>query len=369
MADGFIFAYRHPSKKKQTHTMTLKFIFSLFMAIYGASVYGQLPGSIWPKGEAGIDFNVKNAKGQKDGLWIRTYEGSTNLFSKGTFKKDVPIGVWEKYYLSGELQSIQTHLGKDSVQAQIFHTDGKTLMAKGLFVKKKKEGNWKMYEPNGILKNDENYTDSILNGACKYFFASGNLWKTLIYKQGIPNGPFTEYFENGKKRSEGTYLLDEKDGEYKAWFENGNPESSGKFVKGQMEGNWYYYNKDGSVQVAILYKLGKETKRKYQNGTIKENYDSGIPKSEYTYEDAKKDGPFTEWYDKGEYVLVEPEDPELKNKGYQKLELQGIQMKVQGDYVNDKYEGDVIYYFEDGRIEKIEEWLNGELVKTKQAGK
>ncbi len=348
--------------------MKLNFILTFMLFGYVQLSIAQLPGTVWPKGEVGKDFNLKNAKDKKNGLWIRTYEGSTNLFSKGNFKDGIPIGIWEKYYATGELQSIQKHLPKDSVYSQLFHTDGKTLMSQGFFVKRKKEGNWKIYNERGILVNDENFQDSLLQGGCKYFFPNGQLLKIENFNQNVRNGPFTEYFENGNKRAEGTYLIDDKDGEYTAWFENGNQESKGKFLKGVMDGNWFYYNKDGNVKVAILYKLGQETKRKYQNGTIKENFESGIPKSEYMYENAKKDGPFIEWYDKGEFVLVEPDDPELKNKGYQKLELQGTQIKMQGDYMEDLLEGSVIYYFEDGRIEKIEEWSGGVLIKTKQAG-
>jgi antitoxin component YwqK of YwqJK toxin-antitoxin module len=348
--------------------MKLKFILPLFILLANSAI-AQLPGTVWPKGKPGVDFNLKNARGQKEGLWIRTHQGSSNIFSKGTYKTDVPVGTWEKYYPTGELQSIQVLLPADSVNTTTYHPDGKTVMAQGLFVKRKMEGRWKMYTPSGALKSDEIYQDSLLNGLCKYYYDNGKMLKTEVYKNNEKQGPFTEYFENGKKRAEGTYFFGEKDGDYKAWFDNGALESEGKFVKGAMDGVWYFYNNDGTVKVAMVYKLGVETKRKYQNGTIKESYDSGVPKSEYTYEDGKKDGPFAEWYDKGEYVLVEPDDPEMKKIGYQKLEMQGTQLRVQGDYHDDKLMGDVIYYFEDGRIEKIEEWNDGVLILTKQAAK
>ena len=131
---------------------------------------------------------------------------------------------------------------------------------------------------------------------------------------------------------------------------------------------WIYNNEDGSPKVAINYKMGVEFKRKYQNGTFRELYDSGIPKSEYTWEDAKKNGPFTEWYDKGEYVLEEAEDPVMKKENYMKQVLKGAQEKVKGDYLNDQMEGEVIYYNENGSILKIETWSDGKLISTRGAG-
>lgn len=346
----------------------MRILFLVVFQILVISLSAQKPGTIWPKGEPGVDYNLYDAKGRKDGLWIQALKGTKNLFSKGYFKNGVPTGHWEKYYDDGELWTVQNIRSGDSIETILYHPDGKTVGSKGYYVKKKKEGNWKFYTPKGVLITDENYSDSLLNGVCKYFYESGKPLKVEVYKKGLRDGPFTEYYENGKKRAEGTYQLDEKIGDYKSWFENGTPDAEGKFVKGHMDGTWIYYNEDGSPKLAINYKMGVEFKRKYQNGTFRENYDSGIPKSEYTWEDAKKNGPFVEWYDKGEYVLEEPEDPEMRKENYQKLVLKGTQEKVKGDYLKDQLEGEVIYYQENGGILKIETWSDGKLISTRGAG-
>ncbi|MFN0031435.1 MAG: toxin-antitoxin system YwqK family antitoxin [Flavobacteriales bacterium] len=344
----------------------MKYLLIFFSLLIAMPCVAQKPGTVWPKGKAGIDYNVKNSKGEKEGLWVRPHLGDTNIYSRGVFNNNKPVGIWEKYYPTGELELIQEHLAGDTVFTKKFHSDGITLASKGNYVKRRKEGKWLVYNESGFMINDLQMSDSTTNGLCKFYFENGKLWKTEVHKMGLKSGPFTEYFENGKKRAEGTYLLDEKEGDYTAWFDNGQMESRGKFVKGLMDGAWYYFNTDGTVKLTMAYSMGKELKRLYQNGTFTEHYDSGIPKSEYTYEDGMLDGPFKEYYDKGEYVLVEPDDPQFK--GYQKLELQGTQIKVEGDYVKGKREGEVMCYSEAGMYEKTETWQAGVLVSTKKAG-
>jgi hypothetical protein len=43
--------------------------------------------------------------------------------------------------------------------------------------------------------------------------------------------------------------------------------------------------------------------------------------------------------------------------------------EVVGDYLDDKLEGEVVFYRENGNIEKVEEWSDGKLVKTRAAEK
>ena len=49
--------------------------------------------------------------------------------------------------------------------------------------------------------------------------------------------------------------------------------------------------------------------------------------------------------------------------------LEGTQLRMKGDYVNDKLEGEVVFYRENGNIEKIEEWVDGKLVNTRAVPK
>lgn len=343
-------------------------VFILIIILFGSIVSFGQPGKELPQGTVGKDYNVTDAKGKRQGLWVQQWKESRNLLYKGQYKDGLPIGEWHRYYSDGKLMAITNHV-KDTVTMDVsfFHPDGKTKMSEGRFQHRKKEGNWKLWDINGTLLSDEMYKDSLLNGNCKYYSPNSNLLRDENYVKGIKEGAFTEYFDNGKMMKQGTYLKGKMNGDYKSWFASGAVDCTGKYSNGIPDGDWYCNDFDGSPKVAIRYNKGKEVKRKYQNGTFKEYHENGqIPKSEYTYDNGMKNGPFTEWYDKGRYEQV-PASAEDKKIGILYREkLVDTQIKVKGEYLNDKLNGEIFYYRENGVLEKVEEWKGGELVKTRQ---
>ena len=334
-------------------------------------IYAQpKPGTLLLEGTPGVDYNKKDAKGKRDGLWVQQWKDTRNLLYKGQYEHGKPVGEWQRYYPDGTLSAVMNHV-QDTVvvDATFFHPDGTTKASQGRFTSKRKDGNWKLWNESGRLIADENFRDSLLDGTCKYFFETGQLLKIEVYKGGRKEGAFTEYYENGKKKAEGTYNADEKEGSYKQWFDSGTLDCEGKYIKGLQDGTWYYNHTDGKPKVTVLFKRGKETKRKYENGTFKEYYESNLPKSEYSYDNGLKNGPFTEWYDVGQFVQVPASQEDVEMGIVYREKLEGTQVKIKGDYLDDKLEGEVVYFRENGSIEKVEEWSDGKLVNTRAAEK
>jgi antitoxin component YwqK of YwqJK toxin-antitoxin module len=344
------------------HIITL-----VVISLFSSLAFGQ-PGKDMPQGIVGKDFNVTDAKGKRQGLWVQQWKTTKSLLYKGEYKDGLPVGEWQRFYSDGKLMAITKHI-QDTVLMDVtfFHPDGKTKMTEGSYRHKLKEGNWKLWDIKGTLLSDENYKDSLLHGNCKYYSPNSNLLKDENYVKGIKEGAFTEYFDNGKMMKQGTYVKGRLHGDYKSWYASGAVDCTGKYYNGVPDGDWYCNDFDGSPKVAIRYNKGKEVKRKYQNGTFKEYYENGeIPKSEYTYDRGMKNGPFTEWYNKGYYEQV-PASAEDKKIGIVlKERLAGTQIKVKGEYLNDKLDGEIFYYRENGVLDKVEEWSNGELVRTRQ---
>ncbi len=342
----------------------------LFALLNAVSVFAQ-PGKGLPQGVPGKDYNVTDVKGKRQGLWVQQWKESKNLLYRGEYKDGLPIGEWHRYYSDGKLMAITNHV-KDTVTMDVsfFHPDGKTKMSEGRFQHRKKEGNWKLWDINGTLLSDEMYKDSLLSGNCKYYSPNSNLLRDENYLKGIKEGAFTEYFDNGKMMKQGTYFKGRLNGPYKSWNSNGKVDCTGAYKNGGPDGDWMCNDFDGIPKVSIRYKNGKEIKRIHQNGTFKEYYEGGeIPKSEYTYDGGKKNGPFTEWYEKGRYENI-PTSEEDKNIGiYIRQKLVGTQIKMQGHYIDNKLDGEIFYYRLNGSLEKMEEWKNGELVKTREGVK
>lgn len=350
----------------------MKYGFSfLILSLFLFSEVPAQPGRKMPSGKPGIDYNVTDSRGNRQGLWVQQWKETRNLLYQGNYKDGLPVGEWQRFYSDGNLMAITVHV-QDTILMDVtfFHPDGKTKMSEGRFSHRKKEGNWKLWDINGTLLSDEVYQDSLLNGNCKYYSPNGNLLKDENYLRGIKEGPFVEYFDNGKIMKKGTYANGKMHGEYQSWYANGSPECKGAYANGHPDGNWYCNDFDGSPKVSIQYKKGKEVKRRYENGTFKEYYENGeIPKDEYTYNNGKKNGPFIEWYDKGRYEQVPASDEDRKIGIFIRQKLVGTQIKVKGNYLNDKLDGEIFYYRLNGTLEKVEEWKGGELIKTRQVMK
>jgi len=348
------------------HKHVVKSSICLLLLMAGLTAWSQ-PGKELPKGTAGKDFNVTDSKGKRQGLWVQQWKDTRNLLYRGEYKDGLPQGEWHRYYSDGNLMAITKHI-KDTVVMEVtfFHPDGKTRMTEGRYEHKKKQGNWKLWDERGTLLNDENYQDSLLNGNCKYYSPSGNMLKDENYIKGIKEGAFTEYFDNGKMMKQGTYKNGKMNGEYKSWYSSGAVECTGAYANGHPDGNWYCNDYDGAPKVSIKYAKGKEVKRRYENGTFKDYHENGqIPKCEYTYDNGKKNGPFTEWYDKGYFEQIPASAEDQKIGIIYREKLAGTQIKVKGEYLNDKLDGEIFYYRENGVLEKVEEWKDGALVKTR----
>lgn len=347
----------------------------LIFILFPAAILAQKPGKVFPQGTAGVDYNLRNPRGKKEGPWIRLYKNHPDvLYYRGQFSNGVPTGSFEFYNQDGSLSSVVNHVQDSTINdVTYYHADGRTVKSAGRYTGslqegkwvRKKEGVWKTYDAAGVLRAEEAYTADQLDGSCKYFYASGAMVGIYSYKGGQLDGPFTTWYDNGKKDKEGAYLRGDLEGKYQSWYESGQPEMEGSYALGVKEGTWFFFNRNGLPEVTILYKKGTETKRRFENGTFTDHYPSGIPKSEYTYEDGKKNGPFREWYDLGQFVQVpgSKEDAEIGIMFRQKLE--GTQLRVQGDYVDDHPEGEVIYYTDRGSIQKIEVWEGGKCVATR----
>lgn len=351
----------------------------LFLVICCIAVQNQLlaqPGLVWPTGTPGKDFNVTDASKKRQGAWIRVHaENPKSLYYRGQFKDGVPVGEWEWYYSSGQLMTKMTHVKGDEITDNVnYFPNGKSVMSEGRFVKKNvngkekrcREGVWKIYDEAGTLRAEEQYTDSILNGFCKYYFDNGKVLSEYRCINGLKEGPFVEYYDNGKKHREGTYLRDNYEGQLTLWHENGTKQAEGKYLKGLQDGSWTYYKTNGMIEMVVLYKNGRETKRAYVEGTHMEYYDDGIPKCEYTWENSLRNGPFIEWYDLGKFEMVPADktDAELGITHREKLVGQVIQRE--GDYIDGKLEGEIKSYDTTGKLIKIEVYQDGKLVETKK---
>lgn len=155
--------------------------------------------------------------------------------------------------------------------------------------KGQKQGEWKEYYQDTILKSKG------------------------VYKNGKRVGVWHFYYETGEVFMEVEYLTDGITTNMKMFDPNGMKTAEGIYVKAKKEGTWYYYATDST-------KLREETyKNSLLDGLIKTYYRSGKLFEQIAYVRGKKEGIWKQYFESG--VL-----------------------KVDGTYKNDTLDGKIIYY-------------------------
>jgi len=356
-----MFIFNLEMKMKQIITLNL----FLATCLLGLSQPPQMP-----EGEAGTDYNLTDSKGDKDGQWVRVYPKGS-IYYLGQFEKGTPTGIFYFYYEEGGLMSVVDHLeGSAYMLVKAYNPRGE-MISEGHYreskqdgeIIKAKDGLWKFYE-NQALKSEEEFLLNVQHGTYKVYYSNGKVAEEAIYRNGEKDGPWRQYFESGKLRGEGDSSKGHFEGKVTYYHPNGVKLIEGKYVRGLKDGTWIKFTSSGEIEVVSSFAMGELKAERCENGVFMKYYANGIPESEYEYVNGKKDGPFTEWYEKGEFVQV-PMDKPKPGGGIQfKQKLQGDQIKREGDYMNGELEGEITYYNEDGKIIKVETYENGELIST-----
>jgi antitoxin component YwqK of YwqJK toxin-antitoxin module len=238
-----------------------------FFALNVVLVLAQAPGTVFPSGTFGVDYNAFNSKNKREGEWIRVYKSNPKvMYYRGAFLNGVPIGVFEFYNEKGYLKSTVNHIQDTTINDVVnFYADGKTVNSKGRYVGKKvgktwerqKQGLWEFFDADGRLIRFENYKDNLLNGESKVYFANGQVSHEMIFLNDKMNGPFTEYTAEGKISKKGAYKNGIYDGNIVVNYDSGKKKEEGKFVNGMREGSWNFYLETGLPELTIWFKSDK----------------------------------------------------------------------------------------------------------------
>ncbi len=287
----------------------------------------------------------------------------------------------------------------------------------------KKHGVWKEFYPDGKLKREMYYIHGQLNGLYKEYSPDGKLITVLMYKYGkpekvnkntvreitqkqtfypsgrlkhsgfykhdsIPVGVHKEYDEAGnvtmvKIYDDNGYLKGEgmfdkhgrKTGIWKEFYPTGELKAEGKYKKGKRTGLWKFYYKDGKIEQTGYYYKGKPHKRwKY--------YDhSGTLLKYESYYKGRYDGPYYLFSNRGDTLVwgyftdgerdstwkfiyqdkweTGPYKDGLKEGLWTRKLNENNKTIYKANYIQGVPHGKVYYYFNNGKIRRIEEYKMG----------
>lgn len=347
----------------------------ILLAWVGVGTANAQPGNVdtsaWPEGEAGIDYNVVDGGGKRQGKWIRVWPDGT-LYYEGAFRDDLPVGEFKFYHENGELMSLLSHTsGGERVWAKHFRPDG-SKHAEGLYLRSRrldengeplriKHGEWKYYDAAGTLRLLETYENGDLAGPYASYTDAGKVIEEGAYKAGERDGAWKTYNEMGVELSEINYANGLFDGPTRTYYDSGRPLAMGLYREGNEAGVWTTFHSDGSVELRRHFTDGVLTKEEFVNGTFEETFPDGRPKSEYSYKDGARHGMFREWHDVGGPVIKERMDEQTGETYYQEV-MEGLQLKKEGEYVEGQLDGTLYFYDLNGRVIKEEVYSEGKLV-------
>lgn len=307
--------------------------------------------------------NQVDTQGNKQGAWIGEYDDGEIKF-KGQFENNIPVGSFTFYYPSGEVMSKIEYQNEGQADVVFLHKDG-IKKAAGKYLNQKKEGNWNFYDTEGKIAAIDTYVKGQKNGLSKVYYDNGKVSETVNWNLGKREGLTTEYFKDGKKKSESNYVDDELQGRSMVFFPNGQFKTVGKYVDGVKNGTWMYYNQDGKEHFRESYDQGKRISSIPMNGTFKTYYEGDIEimKNEITYKNGKKDGPFKEFYKKGEWKYERRVYDQEKEPGRAPdmiRTFEGEVLKRKGTYQNDLLDGEIHHYDESGKLISTDIYMSGE---------
>lgn len=227
--------------------MTLKTIIIFSFLISSTIVAAQTRDQI----------NITDAKGLKQGHWIKKYPNESILY-EGNFKDNHPVGEFKRYYDDKTLLSVLIYStdGKQA-DATLYHPNG-NIASKGKYVNQLKEGKWQFYSRvyKGYLITEENYSGNIKNGLSVSYYADSTIYEKVTFVKGKKHGEWIQYNQNGKVSLKANCVNGKLEGKFEVWYDNGAIEFSGQYKNDARDGNWLIFNKNGSVKYKIEYKDG-----------------------------------------------------------------------------------------------------------------
>ncbi len=333
-----------------------KYVFILFLASQLCGVFSF------------AQENKKDAKGLKQGAWVKFDANTKAKLYEGSFVNDKPNGLFKYYFPSGKIKAITTYSNEgQKARALLFDEKGNKI-AEGIYINEKKDSIWNYYNPEHVLISQESYLNCIKDGLWKIYYEDGKLFEETSWKAGVKNGIWKQYFKSGNPKTDASYKAGELDGVMKLFQPDGKLEMSGTYVNAMREGAWIYYLPSGEIKNRELYSKGTLLNQELMNGVFTDKYDNDILKSSYTYKDGKKNGEFIEYYRAGQWKKrLKPADGEFAEEEEEYFEGQKIQRK--GIFVNDKLDGKISTFNLDGKLDKTEEYSNGMLISGSKGGK
>lgn len=310
--------------------------------------------------------NETDDQGRKQGMWEVFYDDTRIVAYRGEFKDDRPVGEFIRYYSNGNVKTVSDCEYDKFVCRTTFYDQNQNRLAKGKYTNQRKDSTWVYFDKHGNIQLKENYKNGQLEGVQEKYYRDGSVAERKTFKDSLAHGEWRQYHPEGKIRAVGAFKDGNLDGEVKYYYEDGKIKSEGQYKNAVKDGRWMHFLPNGKIHYQEVYRDGHRTKFRMQNGEHTTYYDSNLPEKTVFYENGKRQGVFKEFYPIADVTVSEIDDYEDRFFGDKRQNVENQKIKVIGNYEDDQLHGEVKYFSEEGKLQKVEVYEMGELVDTKK---
>jgi antitoxin component YwqK of YwqJK toxin-antitoxin module len=219
---------------------------------------------------------VENASELMNVDLVREFYPDASVKWEKTYLGAAPHGIWKKYDTAGVV--IETLIYKQGI-----------LFGQGIIDSKGiKQGHWKEYYNEGILRAEGDYKNGAKIGKWKFYHINQKLEQVGVYRKGgKPDGDWIWYYDNGAVKREETYFNGLEDGNIIEYNEEGEVIKKGQYVEGFKDGEWEInagdYIEVGSYIEGMMHGLWKGTYKSTGKTAFKGEYIEDEPNDRHTF--------------------------------------------------------------------------------------
>ncbi len=296
-----------------------------------------------------------------DGKKVSYYNfySDSHVQAQGPMADGEAYGQWDLFNEDGQLVAVGNFnkKGEKDGNWKWYYPSG-TLKETALYKNDKLQGNNKLYHENGRLNIDANFLDDELDGRYRLYNKYGAMLQDKYYKAGVLDGMFTSFFSTGETMVEFKipYTQDEVHGNLIEYYSNGKIFAQANHENGKKQGKEQKFFINDILYSEIEYQNGEP------NGSYKSFYIDNTPREVGQTLNGYYNGPWKSYHRNGtletEFVYDNGEVDGL----YKKYDTDG---KLYYEYQYRK--GEIIaytFYNKQGEIIKEARKRGGEFLYT-----
>ena len=193
--------------------------------------------------------NRYDVNGKKNGYWQKVDYGDVLIY-EGRFDHGRPVGTFNYYFPDTRKKAEISHFAigmSDSAYAITYHHNG-SIMAKGVYRNKQKDGIWQYYNDSEKILSKENYDRGWKVGRAEIYQQNGTLAEIQYWKENYEDSLWVSFNENGNLVMERFYIRGKLNGKVITFYDSGAKKLDGDYINGYRVGKGIYYKEDGEVK-------------------------------------------------------------------------------------------------------------------------